>query len=188
LPRRRSRRGRRGGRRRSGQDGAAQGEVTPVEADLPLLADDGELAGEEPPTAPEATAVEATVDQPVDQEEAPAPARPRRRPRATAATEGDAAPRRSRRKTADVVEPAEAAAAPATETTPEADEPAAKPRRSRRKPAAAEVDGAGEPNGADHSSSIAAESAGIDTAMDGDAEEDDGEGPRRGWWQRTFGP
>jgi ribonuclease E len=57
---------------------------------------------------------------------------------------------------------------------------AEKPKRSRRKkPALSEAEGAEEP-------ALAEAEAAPEAANDANGGEE-GEGPRRGWWQRTFG-
>jgi ribonuclease E len=171
--RRRSRRGRRGGRRRAGEEGDVHGAETPVEEDLSLLADVGEAAAE--PAAPivepvaefAAPVAEAVVEPVSEDAETPAPAKPRRSRRKAAATDGE-------------VPPADG-------------EPAApKPHRSRRKPAV-EAEAAAQPNGAEHPPEVAAEPIAIEpTVVEPSPNEEivpgEVEGPRRGWWQRTFGP
>jgi ribonuclease E len=168
-PRRRSRRGRRGGRRRSGQEGAAQAAgTTPVEeGDQPLETEGDEASGE--PFADEAPAPEPVEAQDAaeaeDAAEAPAAAKPRRSRRKAAEAEP-----------ADGEEAAEASAA-------------AKPRRSRRKPSAPEEqEVAAKPNGEDHIPPSAAEPAEVEPTVEAEAVPEEGAGPRRGWWQRTFGP
>ena len=181
APRKRRRRGRRrrGGRGRSDGEGGEAGddqaaadavaEAGPTEAAEPLA--------EEAPAKPkrsrkkkadaetadvavdEAVAAEPAASEPGD-EPAAAPAKPKR-VRKTKAAADDA-----------VVAPVEAAPieAAAVEATPEpeaAPDAAEKPKRTRKKAAAAEP-------------ALTAEAA-------GEADDDNGGSPRRGWWQRTFG-
>ncbi|MBX3560212.1 MAG: ribonuclease E/G [Sphingomonas sp.] len=178
--RRRRRRGRRGGRRRE----RAEGEVE----------DDAERVPQD---------AEAPADaEPAPEDEAPA-RKSRRRPRA-----------RKRDEAVDVteaVEPAEAASAP--EPAVAADAPAEKPKRPRRKKADAEpAEKGADAQDAPEASPAAANDAGADAPAErpkrtrrkktdarsaeeraADAAEpsgdgaDEGDGPRRGWWQRTFG-
>jgi len=173
--RRRRRRGRRGGRRRDRPEG------------------EGEERAEEAPVETAETAPEPG-SQTEAEEEAPA-RKTRRRPRArkqeeAVVAEPEAAPaeavaepapaeeappakpkRGGRRKKADVeAEAAPAEPTPDSEPSPEAANdttPAPRRRRSsKRAPVAAEV-----------------EAAGGEESLEGDEG-----GPRRGWWQRTFGP
>ncbi|MFL6856276.1 MAG: ribonuclease E/G, partial [Allosphingosinicella sp.] len=188
---RRRRRGRRGGRRRPGE-GEEQGEGgeavagteaevgTPAMGDVPAEPVHDEVSAEPSP----ASVAEPTAE---GEEE---PRKARRRPRA-------------RRKAGDAVEaaPVEAAPAQASEPEPapapepapepEAEAPPAKPKRTRRKKA-----DAAPPEAAEEAASPAAPAAANDAALakapaadegaeGGDA--DDEGGPRRGWWQRTFG-
>ncbi len=147
--RRRGRRGRRGGRRRREAGEAAAGE----QADTAAPAE-AEEAGTE------SVAEEAPAAEPVsaEAEEAEAPPKTRRRPRARkkpVASEGDAAPaateeaapeapakpKRTRRKKAEPAADAEAPAADAPAA--EADAAPAKPKRTRRKkPVLSEAEGA----------------------------------------------
>ena len=166
--RRRRRRGRRGGKRRERPEGE--------EAEA--------AAGEDQPEAVDEAAEVPQADPAGNAEVAPA-RKARRRPRARAAeeaaapepagvsepepepeAEAPAKPKRGRRKKAD----AEAEALPPAEPTPEpvpeaANDSGPKPRR-RAKAKASEP---------------APESADDASAAEG------GDGPRRGWWQRTFG-
>ncbi|MGK6318519.1 Rne/Rng family ribonuclease [Sphingomonas sp. DT-204] len=184
-PRKRRRRGRRGGRR------GEAGEILAGE-----MAEEAETVAEPEPGP---TPVEAEAEaEPAAREEAPKPRRSRRKQAApaeaesaeaavepaladTAAPEAEVKPRRSRRKTAAPAEaeaPAETAApAPANDDSVEE---APKPKRTRRKTAAA--------NGAEPAEAAPVttpEATGEDSAEA--ATDADGEGPRRGWWQRTFG-
>ena len=179
---------RRGGRRRRGRREDGEGV--------------SETAGFEGAEAAEAIAEEALeavpAEEPEAAEEAPAP-KPRSRRKKAAPVEADAeleaapealeepAPKpRSRRKKAAPSEgetavpeavPAEVAEV-APEPIPEQSE-AEKPKRSRRKkPAPSDAEGA----------DAAPAEAEATLAAANDANGDDaGEGPRRGWWQRTFG-
>ncbi|MGQ0660418.1 Rne/Rng family ribonuclease [Sphingosinicella sp.] len=169
---RRRRRGRRGGRRRERTEGdeAEDGEAEPA----------AEEAAVEPPQADPAGNAEV------------APARKaRRRPRARAA------------EAAVEAEPAE----PVATSEPEAEEPV-KPKRGRRKKAEAEADVAAPAEPAEPAREAAPEAANdsgpaprrrgkrkaAEPAETAEARRDDGAaagqsagGPRRGWWQRTFG-
>jgi len=159
APRRRSRRGRRGGRRRSGQEGATQAD-TSVDGELPVDAEGDEASVTEP--AAEDSAAPEPIVAAEEATEAAAPAKPRR----------------SRRKAAD----ADAGEAPAEEASE------AKPRRSRRKATPAEDEVAAKPNGEDHAEPIAVEPEATEPALEAEEMPEEGAGPRRGWWQRTFGP
>jgi ribonuclease E len=171
----RSRRGRRGGRRR-GRGGSDQ-----VETDVPVAADEAPMA--DLPVSEEPAVAESA---PVEDEKP----KTRRRPRA---------------RKADAVEPVEAPVT-AVEAPPEpaAEEAPAKPKRTRRKTA-----GAAEQPVESASDEVAAEApakprgrakakaapepasvpAGPVTAgpVTANADDDDGEPRRGGWWQRTFG-
>jgi ribonuclease E len=179
---------RRGGRRRRGrrEDGEAEGA--------------SETAGFEGAEVAEAIAEDALnavpAGEPETAEEAPAPKARSRRKKAVevvepveAEAEAEAAPEaveepapkpRSRRKKpvaaeAEVVEPV-AVPAEVAELAPEPVE-AEKPKRSRRKkPAVGEVEATEEP-------ALAEAEPAPEAANDANG----GEGPRRGWWQRTFG-
>ncbi|QKS02267.1 ribonuclease E/G [Sphingomonas sp. CL5.1] len=171
--RRRSRRGRRGRGRSREETGVTAEEAT---QEAPVA---------EAPAAPEPIEAEA---------EAEVAPKTRRRPRARAAKaetpaieapapveaaeEAAPKPKRGRRKKAEVE--AEAAAAPA-EPAPvaEAAEAPAKPKRTRRKKveAIAETAATGEASDANTDAEDEAPEAANDAPG----------GPRRGWWQRTFG-
>ncbi|MCI4591427.1 ribonuclease E/G [Sphingobium sp. BYY-5] len=201
--RRRGRRGRRGGRRRrEGGDDVVSGQGEPAESA------EGEAVAEEVPAA-EAVVEEAAEPAPK------ARRRPRARKKADAepeaaapveavevpaepvaiveevAPEAPAKPKRTRKKKpvlsdAEGVEPAvEAEAAPAVEVEEAAP---VKPKRTRKKkPALSDAEG-GEPAVeivAETASAPVAETLVAEPAEEG-AEGDEG-GPRRGWWQRTFG-
>jgi ribonuclease E len=107
---------------------------------------------------------------PIAQVEAPAEPQPK--------------PRRSRAK-AKPVEPVEAAETASVAVTQEPTAPAEtaeepKPAKPARKPRAKK--GKNEAPAAE-----AADQASMPTADNDEAEDSSGEGPRRGWWQRTFG-
>ncbi|MBO9574265.1 MAG: ribonuclease E/G [Sphingobium sp.] len=191
---RRSRRGRRGGRRRRGGNGATNGEAIA-----------GEASENEAEAAAEFVEVIAPEAEPETAEEAPR--KSRRRPRArkgeetpavTAEPEAETVPVEVSPELAEAPAPApakrsrsrKAAAAPVeAEATPEAapaEEAPAKPKRAPRRKAAAAAEPAAveapasEANGAEPS-----EAQTVDA--DGGEDGEDGETPRRGWWQRTFG-
>ncbi len=182
---RRRRRGRRGGRRREQEGGEGEAQV----------AEEG--------TEDETGTVEAPASEPVSapDEELAEPARKgRRRPRA-----------RKRDEAAEA--PAEAAPEPAAEAAPEpvAEAEAPKPKRSRRKkaepepvaeapvetpvadetPAPEAANDAAPPKRRRTKKAVAEAEAAASAApagLDDEADEDDDGTPRRGWWQRTFGP
>jgi ribonuclease E len=184
--RRRRRRGRRGGRRRDrpegeeGEQGSEQSEAAhEAEAAPEPVAEDAAAAEAEPPRkarrrprarkGDEASVVTAAP------EAAPEP-EPEAAPEPEPAPEPEAAekPKRGRRKKAEAAPAPEAAAepAPAEEAPAEAPPPAAandaEPApKGRRKKAAPAPAPAPEPEAG--------------------AEEEGEGGPRRGWWQRTFG-
>jgi ribonuclease E len=202
--RKRRRRGRRGGRR-----GAAGAEEAVNEAA-------GAVEDAAEPAEPVAEVAEPVAEAPqaeadAEAEPAPKPKRTRRKkadPAAEAApaeaapaeavtpapeAEAEAAPKpkRTRRKKAD----AEAAPAEAAPEAPVAEaEAAPKPKRTRRKkadaPAETEAAPAAEAPAEAPVAAEAAPQADAPAAEGGDAgTEDGGDGqtPRRGWWQRTFG-
>ena len=193
APRKRRRRGRRrrGGRGRGDGEAGSEGEQ----------AEAGDEAGEaaaEPAAAP------------TEADEAPAkPKRSRRKPGAavpevaadvaaevpvaaeTDAVEAPAKPKRTRKSKADaavadeaVTEVAAIEPAPSAESAAN-DEPAEKPKRSRKKVVAVEtaLTAEAEPVAKKASRAKASTAKPADTTA---AEADDGT-PRRGWWQRTFG-
>jgi ribonuclease E len=172
---RRRRRGRRGGRRRG-----AEGEE--LHEDDVAAESSAEEAVESLTEVPEPEAAPAAAPEPDDvpaEEEKP---KGRRRPRA----------RRKETEAPAEAPPAEAEPAPAEAPASEApapEEPPAKPKRSRRKkagePAAAEP--APAPAAANDPGEAPAPPTREDASED-EAEADDGSPPRRGWWQRTFGP
>jgi len=169
--RRRRRRGRRGGRRRERPEGE------PGEEQV-----EGEAASAEPESAPETPDDAETVAEPARKS--------RRRPRAR---KGDEAP-------VAAAEP-EAASEPVVAPEPE---PEAKPKRGgRRKKAEVEAAPAETPVEAGAATPAAAndeepapkprrkaaprKTAKAKAAPETGDEEDEEGGPRRGWWQRTFG-
>jgi len=197
--RRRRRRGRRGGRRRE-RDGEGEGEAeTQAEAEAeagPRAAEPDEPEGEAPVAAAVADAQaeparksrrrprarkrdEAAAAPPAAAAPAPPP-EPEPPAAAAEASEAPARPKRSRRRKAEAEAPPADTEAPPADTEapapPAADEPPAPPPRPRRRRAAAEAPAAprAEPQPAEAD------------AGEGDGEGGDG-GPRRGWWQRTFG-
>jgi len=188
--RRRRRRGRRGGRRRQEEGGQSSVEGAEPQdgedADAPAEAAPADAGAEDAPKrtrrrpskaqAAEAVEAPAPVAESVDEK----PKRARRKkaddavdaptaPEAAAPVADDqpeAKPKRTRAKKADAA-PAEAVSA-AVEEAPA--KPAAKPRARKAKADAAPAASVGD-----------ADTASPDTGTDADG------GPRRGWWQRTFG-
>lgn len=186
--RRRRRRGRRGGRRRQEEGGQSSVEGAEpqdgTDAEGPADAAPADAGAEDAPKRPrrrpskaqaaEAVEAPAPVAESVDEK----PKRVRRKkaddavdaptaPEAAAPVTDDqpeAKPKRTRAKKADAA-PAEAVSA-AVEEAPA--KPAAKPRARKAKADAAPAASGGD-----------ADTASSDTDADG--------GPRRGWWQRTFG-
>jgi ribonuclease E len=205
---RRGRRGRRGGRRRGGRDEApvenaaetASEPVTAPEAPVePEAAPQPEEVAEKPasrrrPRARKAAepVVAETVDTPAAVE---APAEVPAEAAAAEEVAVEPAPklRRSRRKAAEPAAVVDPVAADAETVEPAAVEPVAeaapKPRRRRAAAASTEQSLASveEPAVAVEAPAEAAQVATAE-APDADAAEgESGEGPRRGWWQRTFG-
>jgi ribonuclease E len=179
---RRRRRGRRGGRRRG-----AEGEE--------LHEDDaGSPPGEAVESLTEVTEPEAAPAPAPDPEDVPAgeeKPKGRRRPRARrkeAEAPAEASPAEAEPAPAEA--PAFEAPAPAEVPAAEApapEEPPAKPKRSRRKKA--EEPAAAEPATAPAAANDAGEAPTEPPPEEGlEDEADDGSPPRRGWWQRTFGP
>ena len=188
--RRRRRRGRRGGRRR--QEDGGQSSVEGAEPQ------DGEDADAPADTAPADAGAED------------APKRTRRRPSKAQAAEAveapapvaesvDEKPKRVRRKKAD--EAVDASAAPEAAAPVADDQPEAKPKRTRAKKAdAAPAEAVSAPveeapakpvakpraRKAKADAAPAASVGDADTASSDTGTDADG-GPRRGWWQRTFG-
>ncbi|MDG2533297.1 ribonuclease E/G [Sphingomonas sp. HITSZ_GF] len=191
--RKRRRRGRRGGRRgdrAEGGEDAVEGEDAPV-SDVAEMAEaeaPAEPVAEEAPAKPKRSRkkkVEAVEAEAAPAVEAPVEAAPE-----PVAEEAPAKPKRSRAKKkpalseVEGVEAVEAEAAPAIEApAPEpvaAEAAPAKPKRTRKKAVTAEAAPA----------PAVAEAAPVaqDVTLEEGAEADeDGDGPRRGWWQRTFG-
>jgi ribonuclease E len=213
---RRRRRGRRGGRRREGSDEfEQQGGGEAPETVSEVLAAEG-------PAEPEATP-ETAAEQPAPEAEEEQPRKARRRPRARRRTAGDAAvdaapvdeaPVNEAPVDAAPAEEAPAAEAVVTEAPPveaaaNAEEPPAKPKRTRRKKAVEPQPETGTtepapPQPANDPAPVnerPVEAAVADGTVRPDAPEapvlerqddmdpDDGTSgsPRRGWWQRTFG-
>jgi ribonuclease E len=187
---RRRRRGRRGGRRRE-QGDEAQGEHDRSEEPQEALPADDEAPAEadvrEPETAEEPEARKGRRRPRARRKEAPADAAPSEElpaeaveaPLAESAEPEPAAKPKSRRKprakaeAAPVETPTEAVAAP--EPANDEVEPEAKPKRRSRAKAAKEP-----------VPEVAEAAAG--PATEDEEPGSDGDGPRRGWWQRTFGP
>jgi ribonuclease E len=174
---RRRRRGRRGGRRRERPEGedeeapAAGEDSEPAEAPEPEPEPDAEAPTPEPVKKARRRPRARKLDEAPAAEETPAPAEPEPEPVAEAEAEAPKPKRGGRRRKAEpAVEPA-AEAAPEPAAPPEAANDAAPPKRRRGKAAkpVEPAEAAGEPGG---------EAGG----------EDDESSPRRGWWQRTFGP
>ncbi len=169
--RKRRRRGRRGGRRGGGEGAASESEA-------------GESEAVEAEAEPVVESVEAEPE--------PAPKRSRRRkaaPEAEAAPEpvAEAAPepvveaapaKKPRARKAKAEAPVEVAPEPAPEPVPVAE--AAPPKRSRARKTAAAVEAPADTETVEQDL----------TPEDGEAATGgagEGAGPRRGWWQRTFG-
>jgi ribonuclease E len=198
---RRRRRGRRGGRRREPGEGGEGAEGEDGEGEAPAEAADAG-AGEETPAAEPVTAAEEGAE----------PARKgRRRPRARKRGEAGEVPVEAEAAVA-VAEP-EPEPEPEAAPEPAAEAPAKPKRGGRRKKAepapeeAAAEEGAAAPSAVEEApaptpeaandtappkrrrSRAAAKAAPAEAAPAGDDEGEDEEGsPRRGWWQRTFGP
>lgn len=201
---RRRRRGRRGGRRREGE-GEGRGEERTAE-ELTEGRDEAEApAGEAPvvETAAE-TAPEAAPEAAPEEEAKP---RGRRRPRARrkGEGEGEAAAPAAEPAVAEAPEPEPEAKvetapapepAPVAEAAPAAEEVKPKARRSRRKVADAEAPAPAAPEAATPERATPEPAtprpandaaAAPEAGEDGEAGDDEGGPPRRGWWQRTFG-
>ncbi len=204
--RRRGRRGRRGGRRAEGEqlgDEQVAGEQPEAAGDAPVdetVVAVGEPVAEEP--AVEAPKKGRRRPRARDAEPAAAPV-VEATPVAAVAAEPDTKPKRSRRKAkgpdvalADEAPAAEVAEAvpvedsPALMDVPVSEEPAPRPKRTR-KPRAAVAEAAP----ADETPAIPLVdgtdgAAPADVLAEGGIDPDPGEAgsPRRGWWQRTFGP
>lgn len=175
--RKRRRRGRRGGRRGQGhvEDNAVEaGEAAGDVEALAEAAPEAEAPAEKPKrsrrkkadaAAPAEVAIEAVPEAAVPEPEAPAEK-----------------PKRARRKKADAdaeATPVVVEAAPVAELV---EVPAEKPKRTRRKAAA---QAASTPADASVEAPAEAETVVQDLGAEGDAAGESG--PRRGWWQRTFG-
>jgi ribonuclease E len=213
-PRKRRRRGRRrrGGRGRGENEGAQDAVIDGEDqGDAPVASEVAEAEAE----AATAEAPAAEVDAPVvsevpaeaaSAEEAPAkPKRTRRKkadvgaevaataPAEVAAEEAPAKPKRTRRKKADVDADAGTASAPAAPVEAAAEAPA-KPKRVRRKKAETDAEpaiaasAASEPAvKADVDPAPSPADAVVETETAVQTDDDQDGGPRRGWWQRTFG-
>ena len=189
----RRRRSRRGGRNRRGRGRGEGGEGTETGGDTvdaessPMVetptADEQPLdsepaAEEEKPKARRRPRARKAVESDVSAEEAPALAGVEETATTTEEAPAEKPKRKSRAKKTDTAETVEAPAEPATfpvEATPEPAEAEKPKRKSRAKkaPATAEIEPAATP------------AATADTPPEGATE--DGEGPRKGWWSRTFG-
>jgi ribonuclease E len=186
--RKRRRRGRRGGRRREGRDEQDERGEEPVggEADQ---AERDEPQDEEPAAAEVAEGGEseaAAVEAPAGEEQ---PRKSRRRPRAR---RGEAAEAKAPTAAEEAAPPAAVTEAPPAEAEAPPGEaapaPAKRSRAGRRKKADAEV--AAVADAATETAPEPANDRAPEPVSDGPgAEEDEPSGPpRRGWWQRTFGP
>ena len=188
--RRRRRRGRRGGRRRQEDGGQSS-----VEGAEPQDGADADAPADTPPAdagaedAPKRTRRRPSKAQAAEAVEAPAPV----------AESVDEKPKRVRRKKAD--DAVDAPTAPEAATPVADDQPEAKPKRARAKKAdAAPAEAVSAPveevpakpaakprarkakaDAAPAASVSDADATAADTGTDADG------GPRRGWWQRTFG-
>ncbi|MFC3440388.1 ribonuclease E/G [Sphingobium rhizovicinum] len=100
-----------------------------------------------------------------------------------AAPEAPAKPKRTRKK--KVVEPAAETPAPEADAAPVAEEAPAKPKRTRKKKV---VEPVVEAVAEAEAPTAATEAPVAEPTAAGESPEAEGEGgPRRGWWQRTFG-
>jgi len=192
---RRGRRGRRGGRRGAPRDAEAlieaDAQPAPVEtpAEEPVIEAEPVEAIEEAPAPrrrrgrkPKAEVEQAEAEvAPVEEAapvEAPVPAEE------PAAEEAAPAPRRRGRKPRVAAETAEVAVeAPAPVEAPAEEAPVAKAPRRRRAAAARTAESVTE-------AVVEPEPVAVEAPVEADADDasDDGSsGPRRGWWQRTFG-
>ncbi|MBV8238720.1 MAG: ribonuclease E/G, partial [Sphingomonas sp.] len=179
--RRRNRRGRRG-RNRGGAEAPAETTVEAVEeapAAEPVAEEPAEVLAEVAPKTRRRPRARAKAETVAEAPAAEAPVIEVPAPVEAAAAEAAPKPKRApRRKKADAAAPE---AVPAPEAAPvEAAEAPAKPKRTRRKKA----DTAETPVAADaaNANGAAEEEAAPEAANDAPAG-----GPRRGWWQRTFG-
>nr|WP_231478295.1 ribonuclease E/G [Sphingomonas sp. UNC305MFCol5.2] len=174
--RKRRRRGRRGGRRGHAEDTGAEAadavETAEPAGDVEALTEVAPEAPAEKPKRSRRKKADAEAPAEIVAEAAPEAVAPE--PEAPAEK-----PKRSRRKKADAEAPVEA-----IEVAPVAvvvEVPAEKPKRTRRKAAA---QAAPAPADASVEAPAEAETVTQDLGAEGDAGES---GPRRGWWQRTFG-
>ena len=174
--RKRRRRGRRGGRRGHAEDTGAEAadavETAEPASDVEALTEVAPEAPAEKPKRSRRKKADAEAPAEIVAEAAPEAVAPE--PEAPAEK-----PKRSRRKKADAEAPVEA-----IEVAPVAvvvEVPAEKPKRTRRKAAA---QAAPAPADASVEAPAEAETVTQDLGAEGDAGES---GPRRGWWQRTFG-
>ena len=174
--RKRRRRGRRGGRRGHAEDTGAEAadavETAEPASDVEALTEVAPEAPAEKPKRSRRKKADAEAPAEIVAEAAPEAVAPE----PEAPTEK---PKRSRRKKADAEAPVEA-----IEVAPVAvvvEVPAEKPKRTRRKAAA---QAAPAPADASVEAPAEAETVTQDLGAEGDAGES---GPRRGWWQRTFG-
>jgi ribonuclease E len=182
--RKRRRRGRRGGRRRDGRDEQDERGEEPIAGETDQPEPEEASTGEPEPAEaaePEAPAAEA----PAEEEQ---PRKSRRRPRAR---RGEAAEAEAPAPAEEAVPVAAVSEAPPAEPEAPAEEaaPAAakRSRAGRRKKADAEVPAPAEP--AETAPEPANDRAPVPVSDGLVGEEDEPSGPpRRGWWQRTFGP
>ena len=201
-PGRRRRRRRRGGRGRGRREGGeAPAELGDAEADEEQAEDVADVAApqpsedEAPPTGDrkrrrrrgkrtETVAEEAAAETAVEPDSSPMVERPVEQEPPIADVEAPAEPQPKRRgtraKKADQVEEVASAPEPAAEVPAEAEEDA-KPKKPARKTRAKKAK--------DEPAAEAAPTATEQSVPTADNDEADasGEGPRRGWWQRTFG-
>ncbi|MBC9033233.1 ribonuclease E/G [Sphingomonas sp. JC676] len=185
--RKRRRRGRRGGRRGNTEEGvaAAEGEAEPVSDVAEMAEAEPVVEAEAAPKPKRSRRKKADVEAPAE----PVAEAVVEAPVVEAVEEPAPKPKRSRRKKVDAeaeAPVAEVEAAPAPEPEPVAvEEPAPKKRASRRKAAvAAEAETLTAEPVAETADAIEQDLAPAET---GEAPDGEGGGPRRGWWQRTFG-
>jgi ribonuclease E len=194
--RRRRRRGGRGRNRRDAEHPVAEGAEQPADESVGDAEAEAPAAEEATPeSAPrrrrrrgrKSDQGEAVEAEPVEPESSPMVERPTAEEPAIAETEPAEEPKPKRRRAKKAAPDAEVTGAepappeaPPAETadstpTPPADEAEAKPKRSRKRPAKSAK--------SDEEPAQAA----VPAANNDSAEPDDGDEPRRGWWQRTFG-
>jgi ribonuclease E len=192
--RKRRRRGRRGGRRREGRDEQDEG------GEREPIAGEEEQAEREDPAAAEVSEIaQSEVPAAEPQAEEEQPRKSRRRPRAR---RGEAAEAETPAVAEEAAPPALVSEAPPAEAGAEAEAPPAeaegpaeaapptakRSRAGRRKKADADVPAAAEAS-AETAPEPANDRAPEPLSEGAGGEEDDPSGPpRRGWWQRTFGP